>query len=147
MQSSIERQTSVVDNMGSLLSDEKKEKESSSPSELQSKIVKFSSVLKWLIVQSLLNKQPLEASLLLFVFRQCSNESEKKAFVETLLDVCKQVLKPPVFKLDWIWFNTYLIHSAVNLFFCLFFGKQQSAHIFCPQIWFEKYPGSENPKS
>jgi len=73
----------------------------------------FRSVLKWLIECCLMDKKPVSGELLYLSYLQCPDKEEQKSFVQLLLGVCANVLTPPVQKLDWIWFNTYIIESAV----------------------------------
>jgi len=120
----VERQNSIVGWMHNLMSDQTNSSKRKSGKGMidESKIPFFIEVLRWCIEESLHSKRPLDPSLLLLSFRECQNEKDKKVFVEALMDVCRDVLTPPVDKLDWIWFNTYVADSAVCECFSFFIG-------------------------
>jgi len=60
----------------------------------------FELVLHSILMDSLLNKKSLSPVLLLFMFRQMKNTKDKQIeFINQLLNVCRNVLKPPVNKL------------------------------------------------
>jgi len=78
----------------------------------------FKSVLQWSMKESLLNKKALSPQLLFLSYRFCDSDELRNDFLQLLFNVCSSVLTAPVKKLDWIWFNSYVISSAVEIMFC-----------------------------